>query len=120
MVMGVTTAVPERIVPERAVNVEEFRTIGIVQMFERLGWERVLDWCEDNTPRIYFMVGMAGSVLPFFDGEPPLRSHLSVEGKILQGISLENIMVQFGDRRKVKGSDFWVLHAFMYGSPTLS
>ncbi|MFS7937330.1 hypothetical protein Hanom_Chr05g00426341 [Helianthus anomalus] len=24
-----------------------------VQMFERLGWERVLYWCEDNTPRVY-------------------------------------------------------------------
>ena len=50
---SVTTSVPERIVPERVVNVEEFRTIGIVQKFERLGWERVLDWCEDATPRIY-------------------------------------------------------------------
>ncbi|KAJ0480035.1 hypothetical protein HanRHA438_Chr13g0586771 [Helianthus annuus] len=56
MVTGVSTAVPERIVPERAVNVEEFRMIGIVQMFERLGWERVLDWCEDNAPRIYLTV----------------------------------------------------------------
>ncbi|KAF5821634.1 hypothetical protein HanRHA438_Chr01g0016651 [Helianthus annuus] len=47
------TSIPERVVLERMVNVEEFRTIGIIQMFERLGWERVLDWCEDITPRIY-------------------------------------------------------------------
>ncbi|KAJ0530430.1 hypothetical protein HanLR1_Chr10g0367241 [Helianthus annuus] len=53
MVNNVTTAVPNRVVCEKAVNVEEFRKIGIVQMFERLGWERVLDWCEDNTSRVY-------------------------------------------------------------------
>ncbi|KAJ0568767.1 hypothetical protein HanHA300_Chr05g0158591 [Helianthus annuus] len=55
MVTGVSTSVPERIVVERAVNVEEFRVIGIIQMFERLGWERVSDWCEDNTSRIYLL-----------------------------------------------------------------
>ncbi|KAJ0716475.1 hypothetical protein HanPI659440_Chr13g0513161 [Helianthus annuus] len=53
MVNGVSTAMPDRVVCERAVNVEEFRKIGIVQMFKRLGWERVLDWCEDNTSRVY-------------------------------------------------------------------
>ncbi|KAJ0765951.1 hypothetical protein HanPI659440_Chr08g0309691 [Helianthus annuus] len=53
MVNNVTTSVPDRVVCERAVNVEEFRKIGIVQMFERQGWERVLDWCEDNTSRVY-------------------------------------------------------------------
>ncbi|KAJ0694064.1 hypothetical protein HanPI659440_Chr15g0604511 [Helianthus annuus] len=53
MVTGVSTSVPERIVCERAVNVEEFRTIGITQRFEELGWERVLDWCEDITSRVY-------------------------------------------------------------------
>ncbi|KAJ0857172.1 hypothetical protein HanRHA438_Chr13g0586961 [Helianthus annuus] len=37
MVNNVTTAVPDRVVCERAVNVEEFRKIGIVQMFECLG-----------------------------------------------------------------------------------
>ncbi|MFS7981693.1 hypothetical protein Hanom_Chr10g00953981 [Helianthus anomalus] len=42
---GVTTSVPERVVCERAVNAEEFRTISITQKFEGLGWERVLDWC---------------------------------------------------------------------------
>ncbi|KAJ0743210.1 hypothetical protein HanPI659440_Chr10g0373211 [Helianthus annuus] len=40
---------------ERLVNVEEFRQIGITHKFERLGWERVLDWCTDKTQRIYMM-----------------------------------------------------------------
>ncbi|MFS7948214.1 hypothetical protein Hanom_Chr06g00557331 [Helianthus anomalus] len=157
MVTGVTTSVQDRVVPERVVNVEEFRTIGIVQMFERLGWERVLDWCEDNTPRIcltavcewlaslrfinkdglpstwkldglYFdnktnmddPEGMIRSVLPYSDGGAPLKSHLSVEGKILQGISLENIMERFGDHGKVKAPDCRVIHALLFGSPTLS
>ncbi|KAJ0469998.1 hypothetical protein HanIR_Chr14g0713951 [Helianthus annuus] len=53
MTNGVNTSVPTRVICERTVNVEEFRNIGIVQMFERLGWESVLDWCEDNTHRIY-------------------------------------------------------------------
>ncbi|KAM0046409.1 hypothetical protein Hdeb2414_s0009g00315891 [Helianthus debilis subsp. tardiflorus] len=53
MVTGVSTSVPERIVCERTVNVKEFRTIGITQRFEELGWERVLDWCEDITSRAY-------------------------------------------------------------------
>ncbi|KAJ0684903.1 hypothetical protein HanRHA438_Chr11g0495881 [Helianthus annuus] len=191
MVTGLSTSVLERIVPERAVNVEEFRTIGIVQMFERFSWDKVLDWCEDATPRVYLTTvyewlaslrfinrdgpantrqlvgdtgrgqmvmsfeimnciarcdslgidaydyysidrffdnkmntddpeGMTWSVLPFSDGGAALRSHLSMEGKILQGISLENIKVRFGDRGKIKGPDYRVLHALMFGSPRLS
>ncbi|MFS7904919.1 hypothetical protein Hanom_Chr01g00041681 [Helianthus anomalus] len=53
MVTGVANSVPDRVVCERAVNVEEFRTIGKTQRFEKLGWERVLDWCEDITTRVY-------------------------------------------------------------------
>ncbi|KAJ0770757.1 hypothetical protein HanPI659440_Chr07g0261311 [Helianthus annuus] len=53
MVTGVSKAVPDRVVRERAVNVEELRTIGITQRFEKIGWERVLDWCEDITTRVY-------------------------------------------------------------------
>ncbi|KAJ0480461.1 hypothetical protein HanIR_Chr13g0631951 [Helianthus annuus] len=41
-------------------------------------------------------------------------------GKILQGISLENIMVRFGDRGTVKAPDYRVLHALLYGTPKLS
>ncbi|MFS7987878.1 hypothetical protein Hanom_Chr11g01028011 [Helianthus anomalus] len=44
MVTGVSMAVPDRVVCEHAVNVEEFRTIGITQRFEKIRWERVLDW----------------------------------------------------------------------------
>ncbi|MFS7911176.1 hypothetical protein Hanom_Chr02g00114971 [Helianthus anomalus] len=53
MVSGVTNFVPERVVCERAVNAEEFSSIGITQKFKGLGWEQVLDWCEDITSRVY-------------------------------------------------------------------
>ncbi|MFS7930009.1 hypothetical protein Hanom_Chr04g00339111 [Helianthus anomalus] len=53
MVMGVSTSLSDRVVAERLVNVEELRKIGIIQMFERLSWEIVLDWSEDNTSRVY-------------------------------------------------------------------
>ncbi|KAJ0770313.1 hypothetical protein HanPI659440_Chr07g0255841 [Helianthus annuus] len=49
----VTNGVAEVCVYERLVNVEKFRQIGTTQKFERLGWERVLDWRADNTQRIY-------------------------------------------------------------------
>ena len=48
------------------------------------------------------------------------RNDLSLEGKILQGISLENFMVRFGDRGKVKAPDCRVLHSLLYGTPKLS
>ncbi|MFS7975994.1 hypothetical protein Hanom_Chr10g00887291 [Helianthus anomalus] len=169
MVNNVTTVVPDRVVCERVVNFKEFRKIGIVQMFERQGWERVLDWCKDNTSRVYLaevcewlaslrfmnkdgppdqwrlvgktsrgemamsfeMInciarfdslgvkaydypsvehfldnhannhdpdGMTAAILPYNDGGVAARSHLTVEGKIFQRISLENVMVRFGDR----------------------
>ncbi|MFS7973649.1 hypothetical protein Hanom_Chr09g00859131 [Helianthus anomalus] len=165
--------------------------IGIVQMFERLGWERVLEWYEDITSRAYLasvcewlaslrfenedgpphtwklvgatgrgqMVmsfetmnciacfdllrddeytyytidqfldikmnaadpgGMGQATLPHSDGGAALRIHLSVEGKILQNISLEDIMVRFGDRGKVKASDCRVIHSLLFGTPKLS
>ncbi|MFS7918547.1 hypothetical protein Hanom_Chr03g00202451 [Helianthus anomalus] len=161
---SVNTTIPERIVPERTVNVEEFPMIGIVLMFERPGLERVLDWGENITPRVYLasvyewleslrfdnkdgpphtwklvgdtcrvqMVmsfgtmnnfarfdslrddeysyytidqfldnkvnavnsnGIGQATLPHNDGGAALQSHLSVQGKILQNISLEDIMV---------------------------
>ncbi|KAM0026569.1 hypothetical protein Hdeb2414_s0020g00559631 [Helianthus debilis subsp. tardiflorus] len=191
MVNNVTTAVPDRVVCERVVNVEEFRKIGIVQMFESQGWERVLDWCKDNTSRVYLAGvcewlaslrfrnkdgpldqwrlvgntsqgemklsfetinciarfdslgmqvydypavehfldnhanshdpnGMTEAVLLYNDGGVAARSHLMVEGKILQRISLENVMVRFGDPGGVRASDCRVLHSLLYGTPTLS
>ncbi|KAJ0519557.1 hypothetical protein HanHA89_Chr11g0449991 [Helianthus annuus] len=191
MTNGVNTSIPTRVVCERSVNVEEFRKIGIVQMFERLGWESVLDWCEDNTHRIYLsevcewlstlkfvnknespsqwkLVGKTSRgnmtmsfetmnriarfdslgvqaydypsienffdnhlnindmeqlidvVLPTHPGGDMKKKHMSLEGKILQGISVENILVRFGDRGGVRVSDCRVVHALLYGTPTLS
>ncbi|KAF5794721.1 hypothetical protein HanXRQr2_Chr08g0331341 [Helianthus annuus] len=191
MVSGVITSVPERVVCEHALNIEEFRTIGITQRFEEIGWERVLDWCEDITSRVYFaavcewlstlrfvnmdgpaptwqLIGNIGknrmimscehmnaiaqydslgveaydyyeldhfldnktntadpdqmlvAVLPGSGGMSESRNDLSLEGRILQGISLENVMVRFRDRAKVKAPDCRVLHALFYGSPRLS
>ncbi|KAM0067866.1 hypothetical protein Hdeb2414_s0002g00066321 [Helianthus debilis subsp. tardiflorus] len=191
MVMGVSKPVPDRAVCERTVNVEEFRKIGIVQRFEKIGWERVLDWCDDITTRVYLgavcewlstlrfehsdgpaptlpLVGNIGKnqmimsfehmnaiarfdslgieaydyygydqfldnkrneadppqmlayVLPGSGGVGDSRNDLSLMGKILQGISLENVMVRFGDRGTVKAPDCRVLHALLYGTPNLS
>ncbi|MFS8034584.1 hypothetical protein Hanom_Chr17g01582881 [Helianthus anomalus] len=163
---GVTTSVPERVV--------------------WLGWERVLDWCEDITSWVYLVAvcewlstlrfvnmdgpastwqlvgnigknqmvmsfehmnaisrfnslgvdaydyydighfldnkmnttdldGMLAVVLPASGGMSESRNDLSLEGKILQGMSLENVMVQFGDRGKVKAPDCRVSHALLYG-----
>ncbi|KAM0013444.1 hypothetical protein Hdeb2414_s0043g00741041 [Helianthus debilis subsp. tardiflorus] len=191
MVTGVSTFVADRVVCEPAVNVEEFRTIGITQRFEELGWERVLDWCEDITSRVYLaavyewlstlrfensdgpaptwqLIGniaknqmimsfehmnaiarfdslvveaydyydydhfldnktntaypdqMLASIFPGSGGAGKSRNDLSLEGRILQGISIENIMVWFRDRRTVKAPDCRVLHALLYGTPRLS
>ncbi|KAF5809243.1 hypothetical protein HanXRQr2_Chr04g0154891 [Helianthus annuus] len=45
---------------------------------------------------------------------------MTVEGRILQGISLENVLVRFGDRGGVRASDCRVVHSLLYGTPTLS
>ncbi|KAJ0675915.1 hypothetical protein HanRHA438_Chr12g0565361 [Helianthus annuus] len=161
---------------ERLVNAEEFKQIGITQKFERLGWERALDWVEDATSKhadeepsrwklkgetskglmvmsfqtmnrianfdslsegsyTYYemrhfwesgvvqtdLSDLVNAILPnYTEGEPYSRAHLSVEGKILQNISLENIMVRFGDRGKLRVWDLRVLHALLYGEPKLS
>ncbi|KAM0006105.1 hypothetical protein Hdeb2414_s0184g00826451 [Helianthus debilis subsp. tardiflorus] len=191
MVPGVSTSVPKRVVCKRAANVEEFCTIGITQWFEELGWERVLDWCEDITSRVYpaavcewlstlrfensdrpaptwQLIGNIGknqmiisfehmnaiarfdslgveaydyydydhfldnktnsvdpdqilaSVLPGSGGAGESRNDLSLEGRNLQGISLENVMVRFGDRGKMKAADCRVIHALLYGTSSLS
>ncbi|MFS7953727.1 hypothetical protein Hanom_Chr07g00622001 [Helianthus anomalus] len=62
---------------------------------------------------------MIVSVLPYNDGGVAAKNHLTVEGKNLQGISLENIMVRFGDRGKVRASGYRVIHALVYGTPML-
>ncbi|KAM0050087.1 hypothetical protein Hdeb2414_s0008g00293531 [Helianthus debilis subsp. tardiflorus] len=49
----VTNPIDKLCVYERLVNAEEFKQIGITQKFERLGWERIFDWVEDATPKVY-------------------------------------------------------------------
>ncbi|KAF5760081.1 hypothetical protein HanXRQr2_Chr16g0749091 [Helianthus annuus] len=49
----VTNPIDKLCVFERLVNSEEFQLIGVTQKFERLGWERVLDWVEGATPKVY-------------------------------------------------------------------
>ncbi|MFS7985053.1 hypothetical protein Hanom_Chr11g00993841 [Helianthus anomalus] len=154
MVTGVSTSVPDRVVAERAVHVEELRAIGITQMFERLGWERVCECLAtlkfqkkdgpseqwrlvgttsrgemtksfeiincitrfdslgvqaydypmmehffDNKANHHDPEGMIESVLPYNDGEVAAESHLT---------------------GKVRASDCRVIHALVYGTPTLS
>ncbi|MFS8034396.1 hypothetical protein Hanom_Chr17g01580691 [Helianthus anomalus] len=94
MVTGVSTYVPERIVCERAVNVEEFRTIGITQSFEELGWERVLDWCEDITSRVYLAAVCEWlSTLRFVncDGPTPTWQLIGNIGKNQMIMSFEHV-----------------------------
>ncbi|KAF5772057.1 hypothetical protein HanXRQr2_Chr13g0572301 [Helianthus annuus] len=187
----VTSPIDKLCVCKRLVNSEELRLIRVKQKFGRIGWERVLDWVEGTTPKVYLKVvtkwlstlklenadensarwrlkgdtskgTMAMSLQTmnqianfdslgegsysyyetrlFWEGHvvqaDPInlvdatlanytsgqfnRIHLSVEGKILQNISLENIMVRLGDRGKLLVWDLRVLHALMYGEPKLS
>ncbi|KAM0032356.1 hypothetical protein Hdeb2414_s0016g00474101 [Helianthus debilis subsp. tardiflorus] len=64
--------------------------------------------------------GMVQATLPHSDSGAALRSHLSVEVKILQNISLDDIMGRFGDRGKVKATDCWVIHSLLFGTPKSS
>ncbi|KAJ0807794.1 hypothetical protein HanLR1_Chr00c1073g0788861 [Helianthus annuus] len=189
--MSKVSAVDKVCVCERVVNEEEFRQIGITQRFERLGWERVLDWCEGVTPRVFLKavtnwyaslrlenedehpsqwrlvgdtgkgsmtmsfetmnqianfdslgvdnyfyystntfwsselvqadpVGLLEITLPNYTTGRYDRNHMSCEGKILQNISLENIMVRLGDRGKLRMWDLRILHALLVGTPKLS
>ncbi|MFS7919040.1 hypothetical protein Hanom_Chr03g00208241 [Helianthus anomalus] len=64
---------------------------------------------------------LVNATLPHYtEDEKYNRTHLSVEGKILQNISLENIMVRLGDRGMLRAWDLRVLHALLYGEPKLS
>ncbi|KAJ0480034.1 hypothetical protein HanOQP8_Chr13g0473011 [Helianthus annuus] len=107
----------------RGQMVMSFETMNCIARFDSLGIDAYdypsINRFFDNKMNTDDPEGMTRSVLPFSDGGVPLKSHLSVEGKILQDISLENIMVRFGDRGKVKGPNCRVLHALMFGSPML-
>ncbi|KAM0064235.1 hypothetical protein Hdeb2414_s0003g00100491 [Helianthus debilis subsp. tardiflorus] len=76
------------------MNVEEFRTIGITQRFEELGWEQVLDWCEDITSRVYLAVVCEWlSTLRFenSDGPAPTWQLIGNIGKNQMLMSFEHI-----------------------------
>ncbi|MFS7999856.1 hypothetical protein Hanom_Chr12g01171531 [Helianthus anomalus] len=174
MVTGVSTSVPDRVVAERSVNVEELRKIGIVQMFERLGWERVCEWLAslrfknkdgppeqwrlvgttsrgemtmsfetinciarfdslgvqaydyptiehffDNKANDYDPDGMTEAVFPYNDRGVAAKSHLTIEGKIFKAFPLRTLW--FGlEIGGVRASDCIVIHALVYGTPTLS
>ncbi|KAJ0881144.1 hypothetical protein HanRHA438_Chr10g0471141 [Helianthus annuus] len=176
MVTGVSKPVPERVVCECTLNVEEFRKIGIVQKFERIGWERVLDWCEDITTRVYLgavcewlstlrfehsdgpaptwqLIGNIGKnqmILSFehmnaiarfdslgveaydyydydqfLDNKRNTANPAQMLASVLPGsggasISLENVLVRYGDHGTVKATDCRVLHSLLYGTPRLS
>ncbi|KAF5781922.1 hypothetical protein HanRHA438_Chr11g0502291 [Helianthus annuus] len=63
---------------------------------------------------------MIEAILPYNTGGAAARNQMTVEGKILQGISLENVLVRFGDRGGVRASDCRVVHSLLYETPTLS
>ncbi|MFS8001933.1 hypothetical protein Hanom_Chr13g01196141 [Helianthus anomalus] len=52
----VQKGIPCICIVERAVNVEEFLKLNITQKLEALGWQRALNWCLENTLRIYLIV----------------------------------------------------------------
>ncbi|MFS7917194.1 hypothetical protein Hanom_Chr03g00186221 [Helianthus anomalus] len=57
---------------------------------------------------------LISSTLPHYLGGVYDRRHLSLEGKILQNISLENMMVRYGDQGRVRTWDLWVIHSLLY------
>ncbi|KAF5762332.1 hypothetical protein HanXRQr2_Chr16g0775501 [Helianthus annuus] len=63
---------------------------------------------------------MIAVVLPYNDRGEAKRIQMTIEGKILQGISIENVLVRFGDRGGVRASDCRLVHSLLYGTPTLS
>ncbi|KAJ0724684.1 hypothetical protein HanPI659440_Chr12g0450311 [Helianthus annuus] len=111
MVTSVSTSAPERTVCECAVNVEGFHTIGITQQFEELGWERVLDWCEDITSRVYLAAVCEWlSTLRFenSDGPTPTWKLIANIGKNQMIMSFEhmNVIARF-DSLGVEAYDYY-------------
>ncbi|KAJ0707790.1 hypothetical protein HanRHA438_Chr09g0403961 [Helianthus annuus] len=74
----------------------------------------------DNLANSHDPDKMTEAILPYNDGRAAARSQMTVEGKILEGISLENVLLRFGDRGGVRVSDCRVIHSLLYGTPTLS
>ncbi|KAM0012928.1 hypothetical protein Hdeb2414_s0046g00746481 [Helianthus debilis subsp. tardiflorus] len=101
-----------------------FETINCIARFDSLGVQAydypAIEHFLDNHANNHDQEGMTAFILPYNDGGVAARSHLTVERKILQGISLENVMVRFGDRGGVRASDYRVLHSLLYEIPNLS
>ncbi|MFS8002089.1 hypothetical protein Hanom_Chr13g01198011 [Helianthus anomalus] len=117
MVTGVTTSVPDMAVCEHVVNVDEFRTIGITQWFEELGWERVLDWCEDITSRVYLAVVCEWLSTPRFgnaDGLAPTWQLIGNNGKNQMIMSFEHMnAIAWFDSLGVEAYDYYELDHFL-------
>ncbi|KAJ0514133.1 hypothetical protein HanHA300_Chr10g0365921 [Helianthus annuus] len=101
-----------------------FETLNCIARFDLLGVQEydypTIKHFLDNHANDHDPDGMTEAILPYNEGGVAARSHLTVEGKILQGISLENAMVRFGDMGKVRACDCRVIHALLYGTPMLS
>ncbi|KAJ0495278.1 hypothetical protein HanIR_Chr12g0607091 [Helianthus annuus] len=101
-----------------------FETINCKTRFDSLGVQAydypTIEQFLDNHMNGDDPEQMTVAILPYNDGGAALRTQITVEGRILQGISLENVMVRFGDRGGVRGSDCRVVHSLLYGTPTLS
>ncbi|KAM0036752.1 hypothetical protein Hdeb2414_s0014g00430111 [Helianthus debilis subsp. tardiflorus] len=101
-----------------------FEHMNAIARFDSLGVEAYdyydYDHFLDNKTNTAYPDQMLASIFPGSGGAGKSRNDLSLEGRILQGISIENIMVWFRDRRTVKAPDCRVLHALLYGTPRLS
>ncbi|MFS8008540.1 hypothetical protein Hanom_Chr14g01274001 [Helianthus anomalus] len=75
-----------------------FETINCIARFDSLGVQAynypAIEHFLDNHANNHEPDGMTEAILPYNDGGVVARSHLTIEGKILQGISLENVMVR--------------------------
>ncbi|MFS7917259.1 hypothetical protein Hanom_Chr03g00186951 [Helianthus anomalus] len=100
---------------EHVNAITRFDSLG-VQAYDYYDFDRFMD----NQTNIADPDQMLASLLPGSGGARESRNDLSLEGRFLQGIALENLMVRFGDRGKVKAPGCRVLHALLYGTPRLS
>ncbi|KAJ0761300.1 hypothetical protein HanOQP8_Chr04g0148241 [Helianthus annuus] len=101
-----------------------FETINCIARFDSLGVQAyaypAIEHFLDNHANSFDPDKMIEAILPYNDGGAAARNQITVEGRILQGISLENVLVRFDDRGGVRASDYRVVHSLLYGTPTLS
>ncbi|KAJ0745261.1 hypothetical protein HanPI659440_Chr10g0396821 [Helianthus annuus] len=101
-----------------------FETMNCIARFDSLGVQAydypTIEQFLDNHMKNDDPAQMIAAILPYSDRGEAKRSQMAIEGKILQGISVENILVRFGDRGGVRASDCRVVHSLLYEIPTLS